>query len=428
MSHAAPILKHKNSFKPWIVTITASLFFMYSFAQMNMFNALGPDMVEFFKIDALELGNLSAMSLYGNVLLIPIAGIILDRFSTRQVILVSMIICTFATLFFSFATNYHLAAFFRFVAGCTGAFCFLSAIVLCSRWFEPQSMAKVIGFIVTMAMLGGALAQEPMLILIDQFGWHAALRYYAFLGFFFIFFMYFFLEDTPEQKVFYPPPRMKYEDLKDSFFAATSNPQNWLCGGYTSLMNLIVIVIGAVWGAGYLQSVHRLSLHEANEITFLIFVGTMIGSPVVGAISDRLQQRKTVMMYGAIVSLLLSLILIVNDQLNFMVLSSIFFLLGFTTSTQVISYPVIVESNASKNTGVSESLASFLILGTGAIYQNLYGLVMNLHAKNMFFMPSDYVYTAADHYYAFWLIPVAFVISIILASLITETNAQRLTS
>ena len=134
------------------------------------------------------------------------------------------------------------------------------------------------------------------------------------------------------------------------------------------------------------------------------------------------------MMYGAIVSLLLSLILIVNDQLNFIVLSSIFFLLGFTTSTQVISYPVIVESNASKNTGVSESLASFLILGTGAIYQNLYGLVMNLHAKNVFFMPSDYVYTAGDHYYAFWLIPVAFVISIILASLITETNAQRLTS
>ena len=77
-------LKGYAALRPWVVTLVAALFFMYQFAQVNMFNALGPAMLDSFHIDALQLGNLSAMSIYANVLLLPVAGLILDRFSAFQ--------------------------------------------------------------------------------------------------------------------------------------------------------------------------------------------------------------------------------------------------------------------------------------------------------------------------------------------------------
>ncbi len=411
--------------KPWVVVISAALFFAYFFAQMNMFNALGPSMIHHFNIDALSLGNLSAMSLYGNVLLIPIAGLILDRISTRHVILTNMLICTLTTLLFSYAETYTIAAIFRFIAGCTGAFCFLSCIVLASRWFTSAQMGQVIGAVVTMAMLGGALAQEPLLILIHQYGWQLAVRLYAFLGFAFLVLMFFMIEDTPEKKIWYPPPRMTLDDLKSSFFAAVANPQNWLCGVYTSLMNLMVLVIGAVWGSGYLQYRFQLTADDALQVTFLIFVGTMIGSPLVGMISDYLKQRKQVMIYGAIISLLLSLLLILFPHLNKAMLALIFFALGVSTSTQVISYPVIVESNLPQHTGVSESLASFLILGTGAIFQNIFGLMMNFHAKGTFLLRIPHEYNGSDYHFAFLLIPITLLISVCISCCLKESYKKH---
>lgn len=36
------LLKGNEAIRPWLITLAASLFFMYHFAQVNMFNALGP--------------------------------------------------------------------------------------------------------------------------------------------------------------------------------------------------------------------------------------------------------------------------------------------------------------------------------------------------------------------------------------------------
>ena len=37
--------------RPWLIIFATSLFFMYHFAQVNMFNALGPAMLKSFHID-----------------------------------------------------------------------------------------------------------------------------------------------------------------------------------------------------------------------------------------------------------------------------------------------------------------------------------------------------------------------------------------
>ena len=169
------------SFRPWIVCFTAALFFFYEFIQMHMFSSISPELMRDFSLNAEQLGFLSASYLYADVVFLLPAGMILDRISTRTVIIAAMAICITGTLGFALATNVWAAAFFHFLSGIGNAFCFLSCIMLASRWFPPRRQALVIGLIVTMAFIGGALAQTPLSLLAHAVGWRHALLMFGIL-------------------------------------------------------------------------------------------------------------------------------------------------------------------------------------------------------------------------------------------------------
>lgn len=139
----------------WIVTLTASLFFFYEFIQMNFFNAINSELRQAFNLDAIEIGQLFSMYFYANFLCLFFAGNLLDRYSTKKLLMFAIFICTLGTFIFSIATEYWMAATGRFLVGAGAAFCFLSCIRIASRWFAPRRMAFVTGVVVTFAMLGG---------------------------------------------------------------------------------------------------------------------------------------------------------------------------------------------------------------------------------------------------------------------------------
>lgn len=156
---------------PWIVCFSAALFFFYEFIQMNMFNAISADLMRDFSLHATELGKLSAYYFYANLLFLPVAGALLDRFSTRLIILSALFLCIIGVAGFATTHSFILACLFRFMSGIGSAFCFLSSIRLASRWFPAKQMALVTGLIVTMAMMGGMVAQTPLTLLTQSLGW-----------------------------------------------------------------------------------------------------------------------------------------------------------------------------------------------------------------------------------------------------------------
>src|SRR5579864_1897820 len=101
----------------WLVTLTASLFFFYEFIQLNLFNAIDVQLMQAFHLDAPALGRLSSMYFIGNVLFLFPAGMLLDRFSTKKLLLFAVTLCTLGTFVFAVAQHYFLAAIGRFFVG-----------------------------------------------------------------------------------------------------------------------------------------------------------------------------------------------------------------------------------------------------------------------------------------------------------------------
>ncbi|ASQ44996.1 MFS transporter [Legionella clemsonensis] len=408
----------RSNMMAWVVCLSAGLFFFYEFFQLNIFDVINQPLRDDFHLNAAQLSWMSSTYLWADILFLLPAGIILDRFSTRKVILVAMLVCVIGTLGFAITNSFTLACFFHFLSGIGNAFCFLSCVVLVSRWFPPHRQALVIGSLVTMAFLGGMMAHTPFAHLNEYYGWRRSLFIDGVVGAVLLFWIYYIVHDTPGQ--IESQKNVERTPVIPGFLQALRNRQNWLAGFYTCFLNLPIMVLCALWGASYLQVVHHLPEMAASNVVSLIFIGSIIGCPLVGWLSDQQGRRKPLMVIGALATLLTVIPLFMNITLTQTELSILFFALGFFTSTQVISYPLIAESNPLKNTGAATGIASVLIMGGAGVGQVLFGLLMQHHAGA--FIQN---YAVADFQYAMWMFPLTAVAALVAVLLTRETYCKR---
>lgn len=405
----------RGDWMAWLVCLSAGLFFFYEFFQLNLFDVINEPLRAEFQIDAAQLSWMSSTYLWADILFLLPAGIILDRFSPRLVILSAMLVCIVGTIGFAITHSFAVAAFFHFLSGIGNAFCFLSCVVLVSRWFPPRRQALVIGCVVTMAFIGGMMAHTPLAYLNAHFGWRDSLLIDGGVGVLLFLWILVVVKDSPQTANNTTPSASP----KPDFVKALANPQNWLAGLYTSCLNLPIMVLCALWGASYLETVHHLPEIAASNVVSFILVGSIVGCPVVGWLSDRMGTRKPLMYIGVLISLLLIMPLFSGVALSETVLSLLFFALGVFTSTQVITYPLVAESNRAGNTGGATGIASVIIMGGGGVGQVLFGYLMHHHAGST-------QYTVADFQYAMWIFPIAFMTALFALFLTRETNCKRL--
>lgn len=367
----------QNLLLSWVMVIISSLFFAYIFIQMNMLNAIGDELVREFNLSAQHISQVFASFTYGNLLFLFPAGLLLDKFSTRNIIVTVFSIAVIASYLFSISTSYAMMNVYRFIIGVMAAFSFLSALKMASQWFTPKQMALASGMIATIGMIGGLIAQTPLAMLTARFGWRHAVQLVSALGLAIVLLQIAVLRDVSGRSK---------NDLKTSpkndrnFFGSLglvlANRQNWLAGLYTCLTNIPVLILGGAWGTQYLMQVHRFDKIDATNIISMIFVGMIIGSPTAGWISDRLKLRKLPMIMGAILCIIVIAISVFAPILPRAVEMILYLLMGFCCSAQVIGYPVISENNPKAVSATATSIASTLIVAAGALVP-VYGWLLD---------------------------------------------------
>lgn len=413
--------KTKHTKLAWVVVLSAALFFFYEFIQMHLFNTINSELRETYQLDASEIGTFFAMYFYANALCLFPVGNLIDRYSTRKLLIFAVSICTLGTALFAWGVHYKIAALGRFLVGCGASFCFLSCIRLASRWFPPQRMAFVTGVVVTFAMLGGLVAQTPFELLIKAIGsWKIGLWLNTSLGLVILILIMCFVQDNPpDAKDSLEKENQVRSDLGliKCIGLAFLNPQNWLGGLYTALINLPVFIIGGLWGIRYLSDVHHISAEQASYATTLFFLGVIAGCLVYGWISDRIQRRVSPMVIGAILSLLSLLALVYLPDLSLSGLIILFFIIGFVTSSQVLTYPLIAELNPPALTSTAVSVDSICIMISGFVVPWFFGWLLDFGKVHS----SHTVYSASDFNRGLWVMILSCAIALVLTYFMKET-------
>lgn len=397
-----------SSTRAWLAALSAALFFFYDFVIMQMGGTLKLDWMNEFGLTATQFSLLASMFLYGNTLMLIPAGIIMDRYSIRKVMLRVIPISLIATGVFTVTHSVWVAEVARFVQGSCNAFCFLSCVLVTSQFFEEKWRGFVMGLIVTLAMLGGVVAQTPLALLVNLIGWREALLGLTCLGMVALLAFSVFVFDARRfDEIKLPTLKEEYE----GFVSAFKNSKTWGYGLYISFMNLPVMVVAGLWGITYLQEVHHLAFTEACFVNSLIMIGTIVGSPVLGSLSDRFEKRQTVMAYSSVVAFFILLSVLYSHIESVYVMSVLFFLLGFATSAQVIGYPVISEKNPVELQAKAAGIASIAIMGGAALAENVTGWLLEMHHRYYGHDDLVVIFSERDFQYAFTLMLLGFVIS-----------------
>ncbi|WP_297090387.1 MFS transporter [uncultured Draconibacterium sp.] len=404
-----------------LVIFTAGAFFFYSFIQMTLFSteAMKAFFMQLLSInDTAGFGNFAGTFLYGTVIFLIPAGLLLDKFSVRKIIIAMIlldVICVFAL---AFTSNLLIASVLRFIMGVAHCIAFMAPFRMAPRWFASKHLALVSGLLVAFAVFGGWVSGAPMLSLITSFGGKTAMLINGGLGFIILAAALLFLKDFPQG--YKDKGETKAEiSLMDGLKLAAKNKQNWLAGLFIGLLNLAVLLLGAMWGTTYLKIVNP----EFSESTYtgiigMIFIGTIIGSPLSGLISDKLKSRKKAMIGGGVLSLIIMLLIIFPPLSNAAFFYVLFLLLGLITAAQSIGYAVIAESNEDKVLGTANGLSAVVLMGIAAIGQPLFGQLVALFGGG-----ADASIEQLQNAFqvSIWVMPIAFVVAIICALLLRET-------
>jgi len=387
----------------WIKFVLVSLFFFFQFLQMTMFNTLALPLMADFHLNPTQISYLSALFFLTCAILSIPAGILVDKYSLRKIILFGMAFSILNLWLMQQSqdlTNLYLIRIFQ---GIVHAFCFISIIKLATYYFPSRHMALATGILVTIGMLGGAFAQKPLAVLIHNMGWRQTLTYLTVFGCL-IWITLFFVIDTfkddvkSEKKYFY------------QFKNILSNRQNWLAGLYASLINLPLMILGGLWGNQYLVATQKIDLIAAASICSMLFIGTLFGAPLIGYISDKLGRRCLPMTIASILALILLISINVIPLLDIISLHLLFLAIGIITSSQIIIYPLISESNQPAYTGTALAISSVIVFSGPLVFQPLFGLLIQYYNFQI----------------AFLILPATLFLSFICSSFLKDNYGKKL--
>lgn len=411
----------KSTFMPWIVCIAATLFFFYEFIQANMFASIAADIMRDFKIQADKMAFMSSIYYLANVVFLFVAGIVLDRFSIKKTLVVSMFLCVISTFVLSYSESYSVALMCRFITGIGSAFCFLGPVRLASRWFPPKRMALVTGAIVTMAMTGGMIAQYPLTKLVTFVGWRQAVEDVGLLGLVMMLVMMLWIREKPQERE--EPGQHRYINIFKAARTAYLNTQFVRAAFFASLMNMAIAIFGAMMGTLYLEQRMGISAEQAAMINGMLFLGSIVGSPLIGWISDKVGLRVLPMKVGVLVALIV-LLIILYAPVSINIMMVLFFLLGLFTSAQVISYALVAESSSPLMTATAVSVVSIVTQGGYCVYQNLFSKLLTSSGA-MHLVNGVPVYSLNSYQHAAIVLPIGLVVAFVMLLGLRETHCQQ---
>ena len=196
--------------------------------------------------------------------------------------------------------------------------------------------------------------------------------------------------------------------------SSIKNSANWMSGFFTSLLNLPVTLIGALWGQSYLQVVKHFSAKQASFVIIFIFIGSILGLPIVGYISDKTQNRTRYMLFGATICFACSIFMLIATSKSVIMFVVIFFIFGIASSAQSLGYALACENNPIQKVGVAMGFIGVIVMSGGAFLQPLIGFWIDF-GKPLNSTTSNLLqYNAHNYQLSFIIFPIAFFIAVLL--------------
>lgn len=291
----------------WVWGIGVAVYFV-AVTYRTSLGVAGIDAVDRFDINASALSSFSILQLlvYAGMQ-IPV-GLLVDRWGTKRILLLGIVLFTAGQFGFAFSGSYGMALACRALLGCGDAMTFIAVLRLGARWF-PARRGPVIAQVAALIGMAGNLVTTLVLArVLDVFGWTATFAGSAAGGVAILLLVIFFLKDHPQGFATPSHPHKGEGPGGGSGFIRRQITQAWREPGtrvgmwvhFTCQFPGMVFLL--LWGMPYLVEAQGLGRDTAGELLTLVVVSNMMCGLVYGQVISRHHTARTPLVLGTVLA------------------------------------------------------------------------------------------------------------------------------
>ncbi len=334
-----------------------------------------------------QVGLLGALYLYAFALSQLPLGLLLARFRPRLIMSLCLALGALGALLIGLASHVWLAYIGRIFMGLGMSASFMGSLLLLAGWFAPNRFGVLSGLVAGAATLGGIMATSPLHWLAGWLPWRGVfiLLAIATLALSAIFWL---LVRNPPQSQAAPP-------LRQSLQLLLNRLHFWILCLASSARYGFFVAVQSTWAGPFLLWGLGISQERSAQLLLWLILGYMVGMPLSGYISDRLQAYKAVVMAGLAGPALVAAAMLVLP-LNDGILVFLMLAMGLTSAPGILIYAHAKEILPSQTVAPALTWINFFTILAGGLLTQLMGhwLPVNLAGINSPAMFNPLWYTA----------------------------------
>ncbi|MGJ3499674.1 D-galactarate permease [Piscirickettsia salmonis] len=407
--------------KPYLFFILAASFLLYEMAVQVSTSVITKELMHAFAINATGVGLLSSFYYYSYAAMQIPAGLAFDRMNARILITVSLAICAIGTLLFSLTDSFTLASLGRFFTGFGSAFAFIAMLFIAAQWFPTRHFGLIAGIGQFLASIGALAGQGPLAAIVSDLGWREALQGLGFIGITLAVIILLILKDkrhhhTDNQAITKKPKTTPNNRLsiKQQLTILFKHPETFKIALYSFAAWAPITIFASLWGVPFLRTHYQLTINDAANLSSTIWLGIALGSPLIGYWSDKIRQRKPLLLLSATLGIIASLIVLYSPSLPVTLLYVLMFFFGVGAAGQSLSFAYIKDYQQDNILGTAIGFNNMAVVISGALFQPLVGFIMSQLWDGKIIGDTP-VYSSLSYQIALAIVPIMFIIAALTA-------------
>ena len=331
-------------------------------------------------------------------------------------------------LLFGVADSILIASIARLLLGFGSAFAFVGALKLASIWLPSNRFAFFVGAVTALGMLGGMFGNVVMSAFVESVGWRQSYLIGGAAGIILLALIWLVIKDQPPQTAqstsnTNSASSLSYQQMLKGILTIMKSPQMWVAGGIGGLLYLSLSVFAELWGNKFVQEVYGFSTVQAASIVSMVYVGWLVGSPLVGWISDRIQMRRLPLIVSSLGAVATAGLIVYLPQITLVEGCLLFFFFGVFCSAENICFALGRENAPKEVAGAAVAFINLVVMFGGLVFQPLVGKLLDLLWSGAI-QDGIRVYSAHDFRYVMMILPVGCCLAVLLSFMLRETRAK----
>ena len=379
----------------WLIFWVLALAYLFVYFHRLSLSVVADNIVKDFNMSAGTMGLLGSIYFYCYAAMQLPAGLLSDSIGPRKTVTIFLLVASAGSVIFGLAPDIHTAFVGRVLVGFGVSMVFIPTMKILSQWFRSHEFASMAGILNAVGGVGALAATWLLAFMSSSMGWRTSFVIIGCCTLFLVLMVWLVVRDRPQDRGW--PSILTIENMEtqsntkpveigllEGAGRVLSNKYFWPVAIWFFFDCGIFFGFGALWGGPYLMHVYGMSQAETGAVLSMIAYGMIVGSPLLGFLSDKVlkSRKKPFVICTSILACLLLCLYLAPAGLPRPALYAIFFVFALCSSAiVVIGFTTTKELFPVEIAGTSVGTVNLFPFLGGAVFMPLLGQVLDSYPK-----------------------------------------------